>query len=78
MNCRLAMQIKPGALLCEFDLHGESVLSRYIVLEIDFFIETIKVYCLMDTTRYFKQGTIVTLHFDEIESNDRYIWTVQR
>jgi hypothetical protein len=77
MNARLANQIRPGVLLHEFDLHSQTMLSRYIILEINVDWETIKVYCLMDTTRYFKQGSIVDLHFDEIESNDRYIWTVQ-
>ena len=78
MNARLARKIKPGSLLREFDLHGEDTLSRYIVLEIDSESECLTVYCLMDTTRYFEQGTIVSLHFDEIDSNDRYIWTVEQ
>ena len=78
MNMRLANQLRPGHLLHEFDLHSQAILSRYIVLEIDFDFEQMRVYCLMDTTRYFEQGTIVTLHFDEVESNDRYIWTIQR
>lgn len=74
---RLCDKLKPGVLLREFDLHGGTVLSRYIVLKIDLFIEQVEVYCLLDTTRYFKPGTVVILHFDEIESNDRYIWTIQ-
>jgi len=74
---RFVERLKPGALLLEFDLHSHRTLSRYIILDINWPEETMAAYCLADTTRYFSQGDIITLHFDEIQSNDRYVWTLQ-
>lgn len=67
-------QAKPGDILSEYDTIEDKFLGRYVILESQ--SEQFSVYCMYDYTQFFKQGSTIVIHHEEIKKTQRYVWTI--